>query len=61
MIAAGIQIDERLPLIIEPSEYNRAYLETKAEKSGHLLGELASTKDIAKIQEIAKHLPHEEQ
>ena len=60
LIAAGIQIDERLPLIIEPSEYNRAYLETKAAKSGHLLGDYASTRDIEKIQEIAEHLPHEE-
>ncbi len=60
LIAAGIQVDERLPLIIEPSEFNRAYLETKAAKSGHLFGELASTKEIEKIQEIAQHLPHEE-
>lgn len=43
LTSAGIQIDERLPLIVPPSEYNRAYLETKARKSGHLLGKLADT------------------
>ncbi|MFW9957048.1 MAG: GTP cyclohydrolase II [Candidatus Odinarchaeota archaeon] len=53
--SAGIQIDERLPLIMEPSEYSRAYLETKAAKSGHLFGKLADTKDIAEIQAIAHH------
>ncbi|TFG32487.1 GTP cyclohydrolase II [Candidatus Thorarchaeota archaeon] len=59
LTAAGIQIDERLPLIIEATEYNRAYLETKAAKSGHLFGELASTRDVKKIQIIAEQLPHE--
>ncbi|MBN2228465.1 MAG: GTP cyclohydrolase II [Candidatus Thorarchaeota archaeon] len=50
--SAGIQIDERIPLIVEPSEYSRAYLETKAKKSGHLFGELASTTTIHQIEEI---------
>lgn len=58
---AGIQIDERVPLIIEPSEYNRAYLETKAAKSGHLLGDLATTRDIEEIREMAQHMHHEEE
>ena len=55
LTSAGIQIDERLPLIIVPSEYNRAYLETKAAKSGHLFGKLADTKDIAEIQTLASY------
>jgi 3,4-dihydroxy 2-butanone 4-phosphate synthase / GTP cyclohydrolase II len=33
----GLSIDERIPLITEPNEHNRAYLRTKAEKLGHLL------------------------
>ena len=33
----GIEIVGRLPLLIETNEYNRRYLETKAEKLGHLL------------------------
>jgi GTP cyclohydrolase II len=32
----GIKVIERLPLVVEPNEYNRFYLETKALKSGHL-------------------------
>jgi 3,4-dihydroxy 2-butanone 4-phosphate synthase/GTP cyclohydrolase II len=33
----GIEIVGRLPLLIETNEYNLRYLETKAEKLGHLL------------------------
>jgi 3,4-dihydroxy 2-butanone 4-phosphate synthase/GTP cyclohydrolase II len=33
----GLSIDERIPLLTEPTEHNRAYLRTKAEKLGHLL------------------------
>ena len=33
----GISVVERIPLEIEPNEYNRFYLETKAIKSGHLI------------------------
>ncbi len=33
----GIQINGRIPHIMEPNEYNRFYLETKAAKSGHLI------------------------
>jgi 3,4-dihydroxy 2-butanone 4-phosphate synthase / GTP cyclohydrolase II len=33
----GLSIDERIPLVTEPTEHNRAYLRTKAEKLGHLL------------------------
>ena len=33
----GIEVVGRLPLLIETNEYNSRYLETKAEKLGHLL------------------------
>jgi 3,4-dihydroxy 2-butanone 4-phosphate synthase/GTP cyclohydrolase II len=33
----GLSIDERIPLITEPTVQNRAYLRAKAEKLGHLL------------------------
>lgn len=51
---AGIKIVERLPLIIEPSEFNKAYLETKARRSGHLFGDLAATRDIEEIQSLSE-------
>ena len=54
LTSAGVQIDERLPLVIPPSEYNRAYLETKAKKSGHLLGKYADTRDISRIESLRK-------
>jgi GTP cyclohydrolase II len=33
----GIQVNGRIPHIMEPNQYNRFYLETKAAKSGHLI------------------------
>lgn len=33
----GIQVNGRIPHIVEPNEYNRFYLETKAAKSGHMI------------------------
>ena len=33
----GIDVVGRIPLVMEPNRYNRAYLETKARKSGHLM------------------------
>jgi GTP cyclohydrolase II len=34
--AAGIEVRERVPLVIPGNEHNRAYLKAKAEKAGHL-------------------------
>lgn len=31
----GIQVNDRIPHIMQPNKYNRFYLETKAAKSGH--------------------------
>lgn len=53
LMNAGIKIDERLPLITEVSEYSRAYLETKAARSGHLLGNLSETRDVETIKKMA--------
>jgi 3,4-dihydroxy 2-butanone 4-phosphate synthase/GTP cyclohydrolase II len=33
----GLEITERIPLIIKPNNYNRFYLDTKERKMGHLL------------------------
>ena len=33
----GIQVTDRIPHIMPPNDYNRFYLETKANKSGHLI------------------------
>ena len=35
--AAGIAVVERVPHAFPPNPHNRAYLQTKAEKSGHQL------------------------
>ena len=34
----GIEITERVPIIIKPNEYNGKYLDTKAHRMGHILG-----------------------
>jgi len=36
----GVRVTGRLPHVIPPNEYNRFYLETKREKSGHMLDAL---------------------
>jgi len=35
--ASGIDVAERVPLMVGENHYNRDYLATKAAKSGHLL------------------------
>ncbi len=37
MQEAGLEVDRRVPLAVGKTAHNRAYLETKARKSGHLL------------------------
>jgi GTP cyclohydrolase II len=37
LVDYGIKVTDRIPHIMEPNEYNRFYLETKAAKSGHLI------------------------
>jgi len=36
----GVKISDRLPHVIPPNDFNRFYLETKREKSGHILDPL---------------------
>jgi 3,4-dihydroxy 2-butanone 4-phosphate synthase/GTP cyclohydrolase II len=36
----GIRIAERVPLLIEPNEFNKGYMNTKESKMGHLLHSL---------------------
>jgi GTP cyclohydrolase II len=45
----GVKIVERVPLIIEPTMYSGDYLKTKAEKSGHLFGDLSNVEDVEQI------------
>ena len=33
----GVKVSQRVPHIIPPNEHNRFYLETKANKSGHMI------------------------
>jgi 3,4-dihydroxy 2-butanone 4-phosphate synthase/GTP cyclohydrolase II len=33
----GLEVVERVPIVVVPNEFNRAYLRTKQEKMGHLL------------------------
>jgi GTP cyclohydrolase II len=37
LVDYGIKVSDRIPHIMEPNEFNRFYLETKAAKSGHLI------------------------
>ena len=40
LAAYGVHVSERVPIIIEPTEYNLRYLQTKAERMGHDLPDL---------------------
>lgn len=35
--AEGVEVSSRIPLVIEPNEHNRFYLDTKRTKMGHLI------------------------
>jgi GTP cyclohydrolase II len=51
---AGVRIVERVPLITEPTTHSEGYMRTKAEKAGHLLGDLSTVRDVEKILEAPK-------
>lgn len=50
--AKGVEITERVPLIIEPTEHSQLYLRTKREKAGHLLDDLADVRSIDDVEDI---------
>jgi GTP cyclohydrolase II len=35
LVQHGVQVGGRIPHVIPPNQYNRFYLETKADRSGH--------------------------
>ncbi len=39
LASAGIAVHRREPITIEPNAHNRAYLDTKRERMGHLIGD----------------------
>jgi GTP cyclohydrolase II len=43
----GIDVVGRIPLLIQPTEYSRSYLETKMCKAGHLLEDLFLEQEVA--------------
>jgi 3,4-dihydroxy 2-butanone 4-phosphate synthase / GTP cyclohydrolase II len=55
----GIHVSERVPLAIQPTEHNQAYLRTKAERMGHHLP-AADLPPVA-IDHQAEHPEHNEQ
>jgi len=40
----GLEVVDRVPIVINPNPHNRQYLEAKKEKCGHLLEELQGEK-----------------
>jgi 3,4-dihydroxy 2-butanone 4-phosphate synthase/GTP cyclohydrolase II len=45
--ARGVQVVERVPLVIEPRAENAAYMDTKRTRLGHLLEPLGDTRSLA--------------
>jgi GTP cyclohydrolase II len=45
LVSQGIKVVDRIPLVIRPNEHNRAYLETKMVKAGHLLQDILGRDD----------------
>lgn len=37
LVDYGILVNDRIPHVMQPNQYNRSYLETKAVKSGHMI------------------------
>ena len=37
LVGYGLNIAERVPIVIEPNQFDRHYLETKRDKMGHLI------------------------
>jgi len=52
LTALKVKVVERVPLIIPPNEFNRKYLETKAERAAHLLGDKSSLRFLEQMDEL---------
>lgn len=49
----GLEVVETVPIIVQPNQYNRNYLETKEKKMGHLLGLTATgEQDDESVQQM---------
>ena len=53
----GVDVVGRIPLVMQPNAYNRAYLETKMRKSGHLMAdpglEQAEHASVAELADVS--------
>jgi GTP cyclohydrolase II len=59
----GVNVSGRIPHVIEPNEHNRFYLETKANRSGHLIdsfgkGRLVEQSDRVVVSEPPANVQH---
>jgi 3,4-dihydroxy 2-butanone 4-phosphate synthase/GTP cyclohydrolase II len=45
----GLQVEDRVPLVMDPSQHNAAYLQTKQAKLGHLMDEAGPTSGPAAV------------
>jgi len=52
LAALKVKVVERIPLIIPPNEFNRKYLETKAQKASHLFGDKSSLRFLEQMDEL---------
>ncbi|UCE10946.1 MAG: GTP cyclohydrolase II [Candidatus Thorarchaeota archaeon] len=50
----GVKILERVPLVIEPTEESKTYLDTKEKRAGHLLGDLSGIRSISEVDAIGR-------
>jgi GTP cyclohydrolase II len=57
LMAHNVVITERVPLLIPPTKENRAYLETKAARAGHMMGAASKITAVDAVRAYAKEHP----